>query len=117
MNVASLELCKRLYELSGWSNPDNFWVYDVDYTVFDADEWRVFNRAVGLAGHKDHIPAYDLGFLMRMLDGFNVTLRYSNQWRLWSCWADNNLFAEQQTPEDAACTLLIELFNEGILKK
>lgn len=132
MNVASLELCKRLYELSGWG--------DVDFVHQSADGQNSFivcpherDRKLrqGVAGLVEFSPAYDLGYLLRKLQ-----YRYPGIGRLdrgWRCMgrledmvtnskglviAGGALeVAEADTPEDAAAKVAIELFNQGVLKR
>ena len=69
------------------------------------------------------IPAYDLGYLMRMLPAGCYVAQQSDeeandpqkpQWAALG-YRDKGLFAD--TPEDAACKLAIELFKQGILTK
>jgi hypothetical protein len=100
MNTASLELCKELYELSGWNAP-----------------------VVSMDGPT---PRYDLGYLLRKLpkhvedQWLHIAPITDNKWAAHYMmmgvksagqdeWAD--------TPEDAACKLAIELFKQGILVK
>lgn len=138
MHVASLELCKELYELSEWGKTE--WAYgkwtpedkkpfmaEYNYGEFGHDAFRV-------------APAYDLGYLLRKLRAIDdpdngepkniyveltVLENYSNatavrgitdvginqprQRQLPSCEAD--------TPEDALCKLAIELFKQEILER
>lgn len=122
MNVALLELCRELYELSGWGDGSDMnklkWL---DYY----DDWSV--------------PAYDLGYLLRKLpsyieqqgnlDGIDRQRRVAFQIRKWErpevVWFAeyHEIYyrplyrTEADTPEDAACKLAIELFKQGILKK
>src|SRR6185312_17054695 len=122
MNVASLDLCKELYELSGWDSysgcdwlPDKHGHYELR-----GGPWYDKNP---------RIPAYDLGYLLRKLwplfmtleahadstQGKYFTICFEPEWkekpepvivRVW-----------ENTPEDAACKLTIELFKQGILKR
>lgn len=112
MNVANLENCKKLYELSGWESGEWF-------TMGAEDE-------ISLAEMPD-IPQYDLGYLLRKLprtiniDGVPYQFRLEPHKLLEEWWAsyshtrDIQIFAP--TPEDATCLLAIKLFEEGILKK
>ena len=52
MNIASLELCKELYELSGWD--DNFLPHEVYSTPIKTI----------------HLPVYSLGYLLRQFEQF-----------------------------------------------
>ena len=55
MNVASLELCKELYELSDWDGTHLNWAN------YRGNEWRISHGNHAAAGS---IPAYDLSFLI-----------------------------------------------------
>jgi hypothetical protein len=126
MNVASLELCKELYELSGWIKAD-----DWGFRKYSA---KGIAMNYGSRLGKYEIPAYDLGYLLRKLpktvpnddnggsyyfDLHFVPYKDSGDWT--ACY-DNavgvtykyDAFAD--TPEDAACKLAIELFKQEILK-
>jgi hypothetical protein len=111
MNVASLGLCRELYEVSGWS-----------------DTIENFRESAHLT--KDRVPAYDLGYLMRKLphklEGTYLDLGVAENGEEW--WAayehewpyERSTYDHEQkaaTPEDAACKLAIELFKQGILTK
>lgn len=82
MNVASLELCKELYELSGWEDTlvhyitsDESMHFDEKIGVNTVEEKIVGlrpNNTVGCdecegAYAAETIPAYDLGYLLRKL--------------------------------------------------
>lgn len=102
MNVASLSLCKELYELSGW------------------DSLEYHPNAVGTP---ITCPAYDLGYLLRKLPRGCYIAQTRKGWTASSGNA-REIFGKQSpitlnadTPEDAACKLVIELFKQGILKK
>jgi len=114
MNVASLKLCKELYELSGWANAN------------DGLKWHTQTSppAFGHGSYKtEHMfPLYDLGYLLRKLPPI-ITLksRAGGRWYArcfrgkivdssikkfdFGCLAD--------TPEDALCELAIKLVKEG----
>lgn len=97
-NVASLELCKELYKLSGWSEPNFRWCSDdggPNEILYEFGEWS--------AKVKDICPAYSLGYLLRKLQPH----AFSDQ-LIKICRADN--------PEDAACSLAIELIKQGVIK-
>lgn len=111
-NVASLELCKELYELSGWANTKEQYLTDF-YRNRDGDIIA---------------PKYDLGYLLRKLRGLRPRIhevidkvKYHNKvdYIEYDCYAytHNDVFsAHADTPENAACKLAIELFKQGILK-
>lgn len=116
MNVASLENCKELYELSGWETGDS------------PDCW--YWKKQSFARHV--CPAYNLGFLLRKLPyshkGVNLELvpRFDGTWFIGYAAGkeflatdpqDKYLWAEADTPENATCKLAIELFKQGVLTK
>lgn len=126
MNVASLELCKELYELSGWDS-------DFIRTSIRGDVWNVHVRptdpnwrfAGGVA------PAYSLGYLLRKLpnyiptfgddgDDYLFSLKPNfegNEWEAAYWGIQKSLYWNRaDTPEDAACKLAIELYKQGVLK-
>lgn len=117
-DVASLELCKELYELSGWQDTDFNWAEQVSntqviYGPVNEESW-------------DWAPAYDLGYLLRKLP-----VKIKMEHRIGKRWAvtlsrgeiqpDNSIkkleiYADADTPEDAVCKLAIELIKQGVLK-
>lgn len=102
-NVASLNLCKELYELSRWSGSE-LGDYDIRVGIY---------------------PKYTLGYLLRKLPK-----HVGDQWLrvapitdvMWAAYyivmgvktAGQDEWAD--TPEDAACKLAIELIKQGVLK-
>lgn len=105
-NVASLEHCKELYELSGW-NPHDL----PDHP--------------GSNGKLPYVPAYDLGYLLRKLPRTAITRIDQNDFKNAEWVADSFLLRDRKrkpvqfradTPEDAAANLAIELFKQGVLK-
>lgn len=133
-DVASLELCKELYELSGWGKK----LGETDfYTVNARGKQAAFVRQgqvigeLSLAEWKKSIPAYTLGYLLRKLPlniegAFKELNHYGTDngyWVIQYCHHDlrTNVFTYSygehgDTPEDAACKLAIELFKQGVLK-
>jgi len=104
--TASLELCRELYELSGWEG--------------DKD-WR----------HEPKAPAYDCGYLLRKLPysvldeyqskvyGVKLKATASGGWVAWYGEIGQSTemyFNSADTPEDAICSLAISLFRNGVLK-
>lgn len=71
MTVASLENCKRLYELSGWSGTG------LDYQSYDGKDFELKEYD---ANPPVSVPAYDLGYLLRKLPSFVDTT--NNSYRL-----------------------------------
>lgn len=112
MNTASDDLCKELFELSGWGEA---------------------RRHTDVIDHKPVIlyPEYDLGYLMRKLPAhiekpagllwpiqINAlgTTEAIKQWQfVYPNLNGGKLCGTADTPEDAACKLAIELFKQGIL--
>lgn len=128
MNVASLKLCKELYELSGWYQTHYIWrLYDDDHLP----EWvQTFtNIKPEDYTHTDHhyYPAYDLGYLLRKLSigvslykgakGYTFNVGNSIQHSVGVYEAIRSSDLRSGTPEDAAAKLAIELFKQGILTK
>ncbi len=111
MNVASLELCKELFEISGWDGTHfTYWnnkaSADIDKTTLT---W-------GLSNYKDGCwPAYDLGYLLRKLPPrckVGHSIEHGQYYALGF-----NIDCRNSSPEDALCTLAIELFKQNILNK
>jgi len=99
VNTASLELCKELYELSGFVLTEMQWYKGKP----------VYNAPYGW-----DYPAYDLGSLLRKFAGKGgIELRYGDK----GCIASSHLWSvSAETPEDAVCMLVIELFKRDILE-
>ena len=133
MNVADKELCKELYELSGWDETG------YEYSLYDNSVIQVVGKATG---SPKFVVAYPLGYLLRKLpdrtDGGKWGLTLWKGWnngeqRDWYSVAYthiNSRYAftpdeatdklhlhEADTPENAVCKLAIELFKANILKK
>lgn len=121
MMVASLENCKRLYELSGW---------DDTYLVYNTANGKVTPLFAKELMHRDDYPAYDLGYLLRKLPPI-ITLK-SRAGGRWSAQLIRGQLVynpqEQKdeikkwevertadTPEDAAVLLCIKLIEQGVL--
>lgn len=139
MNVASAELCGKLYELSDWemtgSESWNWW----QRKRINADRFRDSpflglsikrptdsrtGRTVSEVTHyRSYIaPAYDLGYLLRKLppnlgDGLHLVLENDDGgWAIeYYTRQKSGPSASAAIPEDAACRLAIELFKQGIL--
>lgn len=125
MNVASLELCKKLYELSGWNTTD--FVY-VNRPRGNSDRWDVRRRTPRTTSNHsliEHISAYDLGYLLRKLPKGTTITKFSGKLEGTSRYYANvttNLATGEvvgsgncNTPEDAACKLCTELIKQGVL--
>lgn len=131
MNTASLENCKKLYELSGWDN--TYW-WHKDGTKFNRGMKPM--QIVVPRSHELSVeicPAYDSGFLLRKLPsmlededdkGSYYTLHlgkegekdyYANYWHFDNPLVGIDILEPSSTPEDAACLLAIKLFEEAVL--
>lgn len=121
MNVADLSLCKELYEVSGWTKPQDepHWHLDSSPHLCNvgADDYDEPER---------YVPAYDLGYLLRKLPAYHgqnmLTLKWIQQSLKWLAgYEDRDGFVEEGIhayafdPEDAACKLCISLIKSGIL--
>jgi hypothetical protein len=121
MNVASLELCRELYELSGWELPKSDFMKWVEYPEGTSALWAGSNPE-----HLDEVlasyPAYPLGYLLRKLP--RTVILESNIYpkENWSAQYysgepdDEGTELLADTPENAACKLAIELWKQGVLK-
>lgn len=112
MNVASLELSKELFELSGWK--DTHFSYRATPSNSGKD-YRVIDISPNI---QQDIPAYDLGYLLRKLPSqiaLTKGIFYACTWIAEDHNDSHNFIAK--TPEDAVAKLAIELFKQGILTK
>lgn len=121
MNVASLELCKELFELSGWRNASDQYIQmnDPDAPIELRSGYDNLSE-LGNYSFSEISPAYDLGYLLRKLPYLTLTNDYERG--TWYCgeygWYDDIGWIERveaDTPEDAACKLAIELFKQKLL--
>lgn len=104
MHVANLDICKELYELSGW---------------WDDDE----------NGARPGEPYYCLGYLLRKLpssttifkntstfkDGVHTSYEAIYKYEVLGDLA--SIWDRADTPEDCAVKLAIELFKSGVLTR
>lgn len=137
MHVASLELCRELYELTGWGD-NGYWREDILWWYENSlpgqkPDWRVQGLSEAAKIGVIRFPAYDLGYLLRKLPRSlpnHHTSAYlivkceepeGSEKQSWSCSYglidDAKHYNYASTPEDAVCKLAIELFRQGILKK
>ena len=107
--TASLELSRKLYELSGWYDCSHVWKDDIPQRMYE------------MSTQDNCYPAYDLGYLLRKLPKQldNGGLLYLNTTidGKWSCGHRGTYYKQGNTPENAACSLAIKLFEQNILKK
>lgn len=127
MYVASIDLCKTLFEMSGWGKshrPHGMQLYAVskngEYLGITGDKFL-------LKDFDKFVPAYDLGFILRKLPEIRletwhngqVVIKYYTVSGVPSKLERKGKIvkAEADTPEDAACRLAIILFEQGVLVK
>jgi hypothetical protein len=119
MNVANLELCRELYELSGWKKTDALFVGYKSALTDKFDYHLLDKRDADSYKHAKKVPAYDLGYLLRKLPTNTMLEKLeSNIWHIELYNHPNEpIKIERDTPEDATAKLAIELFKRGILNK
>ena len=121
MSVASLELCKELYELSGWEEA----AYGY-FKLHGSISPYLLNASVASFRDKLQCPAYDLGYLLRKLPVGTYVRRNLTHPKKKSNWRGEYTAAYStgftanhreygSTPEDAAAKLAIELLKSGVL--
>lgn len=130
MNVASLELCKELYELSGWEQTRDWWFKYMK--AGRIEEWRVQLDAEHKKIGKYDVPAYDLGYLLRKLQANDQTIvlrwnrdmggrialkAWDNKYCIGTFDMPQGDYPVADTPEDAATMLAIALFKRGVLTR
>lgn len=104
MNVASLDNCKRLYDVSKWGETATYW------NILNDNPTLKLNPSFDNPSY----PAYDLGYLIRKLP---IQTRLYQTRKGWTIGRYGfRSISTEKTPEDAACLLAILLFEEGILK-
>lgn len=127
MNTASLELCKELFELSGWGldgdfRESMFWWFD------NGGDWKAQYLHESTVGRIQH-PAYDLGYLLRKLPTdqvkehlhYSLNLLYANSYSHWVCGYGGTRPIKGLTreysvnPENATAKLAIELIKQGVI--
>lgn len=125
MNVASLDLCKELYELSGWQTENNYHMnFDMPVVLMASVNPDGTYYEAGVC------PAYDLGYLLRKLPAYfegyqlivavGVGVGTANTWQAGFYLPSKKTGRHIQidvSPEDAACKLAIELFKQKILTR
>lgn len=118
MNVASLDLCKRLYELSGWDDVNATW------QDFGTDQFPLFqvvtNERMSVGGGME-FPAYDLGYLLRKLPNWTNIEKWHEKAEggLYLARGEDDLPHQYKAdaPEDAAAKLCIGLFTREHWRK
>lgn len=129
MNVASLELCKELYELSGWTTDTYYWLQGSMPDLAEQEHYPtvVFHNdslAEYPYAYERQCPAYDLGYLLRKLPNSDKQGIYAwpsiaknilDASAFWECDTGEYYTETARSMEDAACKLAIELFKQGVL--
>lgn len=133
---ASLELCKELYELSGWG--ETLAYYEQSDGIPPGEPYIVYPELIkqyGLWGTQEvkvRTPAYDAGYLLRKLPRVIEemdSLKFlsvepspisSREWE--AGYSDENydkpeFVCYSETVEDCLASLAIELFKENIIKR
>ena len=105
MNVVSVDLCREIYQLTGWVDQES---WHSKFDIKDAESTVVEQRPVD----NDLVwPAYDLKYLMSKLPkatrivvggGNNISYKNTNKTSDYSI-------------EDAAAKLCIDLLKQGII--
>jgi len=142
-DVASLELSRELYKLSGWKDTIYWWRFHklnklsklYTFNEMDNDRYRFRNspETPRFNEENEFFPAYDLGYLLRKLEASEKTIGIeyhsleqplSMDLKEWAglytaSTADmpQREYPYAGVPEDAAGKLCIELFKRGILKR
>jgi hypothetical protein len=130
-NVASLELCKELLELSGWDDTKQVWKYtepmstDIKYGVReDGDKWCYSVQPHSMKSYNLNEvsvwSAYDSGYLLRKLPAELLLTKLRNgdvRFQIKHHTAEKLYGVLADTPEDALTQLAIQLFKSGELTK
>ncbi len=134
MHVASLELCKELYELSGWGDTEYGYYYrsrvaeDLHEPRLATDRELMIQNLYSYVADGSRYSAYDLGYLFRKLHPAGFFLRWGidfesrpdagkDKWFICALDDKHDIRFWDTNVEDAACKLAIELFHQGVLKK
>lgn len=118
MQVASLGLCKELYELSGFVGTEFAWW--IEDKLDPKGEWKI-QHIIHVPNQQYFydwkIPAYTTGYLLRQLPA------YTHVWITENGAEAECYFPKQptatvhgDTPEDAACKLAIELIKQKAIQ-
>ena len=117
MNVSSLELSKKLYELSGWG------MTHLKHQWYDDGSGKNIIESSDIHIYKDHsffCPAYNCGYLLRKLPHETELTNSTGKWSALSTSTSTPSYiflVNADTPENALVKLAIKLFEEGILEK
>lgn len=133
MDIVSLELCKELYELSGWTtNMVHYCQTRLEPAVVPAERIQKYGKFEVQHQTIEIFPAYNAGFLLRKLpeeiehtkliltNGERPHAGYAGRGNYGNYALDESFYSKAQyadTPGDALCKLAIKLFKSGILVK
>lgn len=115
MHVTRVDLCKQLYDLSGWGNASWWHECCTDgayHTTISLRDERYTQNV--------YIPAYDLSYLLRRLP--KVWVMGPIPGAMWMITYNPGLpqreiIIQDESLEDAVCRLAIALFQRGILER
>lgn len=116
--VADYELCKQLYEATGWKGTRQVW-----WLNEATGEYRL-RLSTGVSALDDLVPAYDIGYLLLSLPSSvrspswrSCMLSFQKSSRGYRYWYNNQreLNYQANTPQNAACLLAIALAKSGAL--
>jgi hypothetical protein len=127
VDVASVDLCRELWELSGWGTEATAFHWykqhgEADYTLVSSDEAEFYQS-------DSYFPAYTLGFMLRKLQLPYVTVLVGTLGRRSKLYSASyipdqlgeydpaTMYRKADTPENALCQLAIQLFRQNILKR
>jgi hypothetical protein len=130
--TASLELCKELYELSGWEASAWWWLDKRKHqngTLVNPEQIPIlthhsdgYNKLIAKED-QEWWAGYDLGYLLRKLPrGCFIKVAQTDELFYLAEYEYNKASGATRgtgatTPEDAACKLAIELFKQRVLNK
>lgn len=114
MNVANLNLCKQLRELSGWKDTYLVWRWYMDWFKNELTEPELVRRTASGVSSLYREPAYDLGYLRQaIVAALNEVDFGPGEYEIWIARLASALVAG----EDATAKLAIRLYKERMLTK
>lgn len=127
MNATNVELARQLYRISGWDKTHMAWAVP---TEGDFKPW--LRPGVGSSSAYTEHPAYDLAYLLRKIgEKLRVSVEYcrldqklamdlkewEGQWIAYTPYMKQGDYPFADSPEDAAASLALHLFEQGVLEK
>lgn len=113
--VASVDICRELYHLSGWKGQYWWWTKRV-YGDGSEGYQLVGEHEAPFTG--ETIPAYDASYLAAMLPAFRIGKEGNGSYRAgWMDYANHKVIMEASRTSlaNAMGRLAISLFKHGIL--